>query len=316
MKAMNFDFVGKKKWFALFSLVILMIGLVCNIVLKTQLDIQFAGGTIAKYSYTGDITEEEVHQALQGVTDGSQTIEFSYDVIVAGELTSLNYMTITLSTDMSTEELQQMTQALEKAFEQNNIVLSESSTVEATMGRDFFIKCLVAIALAAVLMLIYVAIRFRKIGGWSAGLMALVALLHDILIAYFAFVIFGIELDDNFVAVVLSILGYSLNSTIVIFDRIRENRRLMGGQFSLDEIVNKSINQSFKRALHTSISTFIAVSCITGVALFYGLDSILSFSIPMMVGIAFGFYSSVFLSTPLWVGLRNWISARKAAKAV
>ena len=88
------------------------------------------------------------------------------------------------------------------------------------MGTKFFAKCLVAVALAAVLLVIYVALRFRKIGGMSAGVMAVIALVHDVLMVYFTFVIFRFPIDDNFIAVVLTILGYSLNDTIVIYDRV------------------------------------------------------------------------------------------------
>jgi preprotein translocase subunit SecF len=190
----------------------------------------------------------------------------------------------------------------------------ESSTIEATMGREFFGKCIVAIVLASVLMMVYVAIRFRKIGGWSAGLIALLALINDVLIAYFVFVIIRIELDDNFVAVVLSVLSYSLNGTIVIYDHIRENRRL-APRAPLGDVVNLSINQSFRRTLNSSITTFTAVACITVVALLYGLESLLSFSVPMMFGIVSGFYTSTFLAAPLWVWMKDLLAARAAAKA-
>ena len=177
------------------------------------------------------------------------------------------------------------------------------------------IACMVAVALASILMLVYVAFRFRKIGGWSAGLMALIALMNDCLVSYFVFVIFRIPLDDNFVAVILTILGYSLNDTIVVYDRIRENRRLLGPKSDLATVVNLSLNQSFTRTLNTSVATFMAVCCVTVVALIYQLDSILSFSVPMMFGVVSGFYTSVFLASPLWVGMRTAMAKRNAAKA-
>ena len=158
-----------------------------------------------------------------------------------------------------------------------------------------------AIGLASLFLVIYVAFRFRKIGGISAGVMALVALLHDVLIAYFTFVVFRIPLDDNFVAVVLSILGYSLNATIVIYDRVRENRKIMSSDCTVGEIVNRSINQSFTRTLNTSLCTFAAIAVVAVLALVYQLDSLVSFALPMMIGVVSGFYSSTFIAAPLWV---------------
>ena len=279
-KQMNFDFVGKKKKFALVSLCVLLVGILCNIFMGARLDIQFTGGSIIKYSYNGDISEQAVQDALKPVTGGNESLQFNYNVYAANSDGAHNMLSVSLSEkdQLSSEDQQAMLDALKKAFPDAAVTQVESNSVEATMGREFFWKCMVAVALASLLMLVYVAFRFRKIGGWSAGLMALLALLNDCLVSYFVFIIFRIPLDDNFVAVILTILGYSLNDTIVVYDRIRENRRLLGPKSDLATVVNLSLNQSFGRTLNTSVATFMAVSCVTVVALIYNLDSILSFS--------------------------------------
>jgi preprotein translocase subunit SecF len=158
-----------------------------------------------------------------------------------------------------------------------------------------------------------VGFRFRRIGGISAAVMALLALLHDILIAYFTFVIFRIPLNDNFVAVVLTILGYSLNDTIVIYDRIRENRTKMDKKSSISDIVNLSLNQSLSRNIITSLCVFIAIGTVAVIAIVTSMESIISFAVPMTVGVIAGFYSSTFLCTPLWA---LWVehSEKRAAK--
>ena len=314
---MKIRFVANKKKFALVAAIVLLIGLVCNLVLGTRMDIQFTGGTIIKYSYTGDVDKSVLQEVLAPVTDGKEDYTFAYDVITNGTDSNPNNVSVSLpaTVSLTADDLNQVLADLQKKLPDANFRQLESNSVEATMGREFFGKCIVAIVLASVLMLVYVAIRFRKIGGWSAGLMSLLALVHDVAIAYFVFVIFRIQLDDNFVAVVLAILGYSLNNTIVIYDRIRENRRRMGAKASLAEVVDRSINQSFRRSLFTTITTFVAVASITVVALVYSLDSILSFSVPMMFGLVAGFYSSTFLAAPLWVALQDWRAKRRAAKA-
>ena len=142
----------------------------------------------------------------------------------------------------------------------------------------------------------------------AAGVFALLALVHDLLIVYFTFVLFRIPLNDNFVAVMLTILGYSLNDTIVIYDRIRENRRKMDAKTPMSEIVNISIRQSFTRTANTAICTFAAILVVTVVAIVLQMDSILSFALPMLMGIISGFYSSVFLCPPLWA---KWVSRKQ-----
>ena len=316
-KDMNFDFVGKKKKFALVSLCILIAGILCNIFLGAKMDIQFTGGSIIKYSYTGDVSEQDVKDALKPVTGGNESLQFNYNVYAANSTEPYNMLSVSLTENnqLSSEDQQTLLNALKEKFPDSGMTQVESNSVQATMGREFFWKCMVAVALASILMLVYGAFRFRKIGGWSAGLMALIALVNDCLVSYFVFIVFRIPLDDNFVAVILTILGYSLNDTIVIYDRIRENRRLLGPKSDLGTVVNLSLNQSFGRTLNTSLATFMAVSCVTVVALIYNLDSILSFSVPMMFGVLSGFYTSVFLASPLWVGLRSAMAKRKAANA-
>lgn len=196
----------------------------------------------------------------------------------------------------------------------NAIYLVSSNSVKATVGRGFFVKCLFAAALGGLLVTIYLAFRFRKIGGISAGVFALLALLHDVVIAYLVYVVFRIPLDDNFIAVVLTILGYSLNGTIVIYDRIRENEGIFGRSKPISEIVNISVNQTFTRNIYTTLATFASVVVICIVAKFSGLDSIISFAFPMSIGILAGCYSSVLLSSPLWAAWREFRQAKTEAK--
>lgn len=297
MKAgINFDFIGKRKIFFAISLAIMIIGLFINIFLGVKLDISFKGGTLMKYSFQGDLDREKVESTIQKKTGKDVSVQITESA--GGSSKVLN---ISLTEAMSLDEQTAMNKTLETEFAANKVAKLNINSLSPTMGRLFFLKCMVAIALASAFLVIYVAIRFRKIGGLSAGAMALVALLHDILIAYFTFVVFGIPLDDNFVAVVLSILGFSLNDTIVIYDRIRENRRIMEKNKSIGEIVNLSINQSFTRSFNTGLCTFLAIGTVAALALWFRLDSITSFAVPMMIGVVSGCYSTVCICGPLWV---------------
>lgn len=300
----SFDFVACRKRCACISLVILVLALIFNVIFGTEMDISFKGGTLVRYSFSGTM---DLDKAIDTAT---QVLNDTVDVRVE-TVNNTEVLSISLSEEISTEKLTELDAALQKALPDNKPVQFSSNTLQASMGRLFFIKCLVAVALAAGFLLLYVGFRFRKIGGLSAGMFALLALAHDLLIVYFAFVIFRIPLNDNFVAVMLTILGYSLNDTIVIYDRIRENRKKLDPKTPIADVVNLSLNQSFVRTRNTSITTGIAVTTIAVVAIVLQMDSILSFALPMLFGVISGFYSSVFLSSPLWA---LWIE-RKEKKA-
>ena len=276
------NIVGNRKIFFSVSIALILIGILCNIFLGVQLDISFKGGTLLKYSFTGDIDEPKLDAFI------TDTLKKDVDTTLSTD-GDVNLINVSLVEELSLDETTALTTALTKEYPKSELKLINSNSLDPTMGTMFFVKCLVAIALACVFLLIYVALRFRKIGGLSAAVMAIIALLNDILIAYFAFIIFRIPLNDNFVAVVLTILGYSLNGTIVIFDRIRENRQLMDSKTPIDQLVNTSINQSLFRSFNTSLCTFAAIAIVAIMALATGMDAIISFAIPMMFGILSGF---------------------------
>lgn len=301
----NIDFYGHRKIFYGISIGLLLVCLIVNFIVGTKLDIQFTGGTMLKYSYSGSVAENEMTKVIQDATKQSISCQYSEN-LSAGDSSNSKVVSIEF-TDVDTitpDEQKAITEALTKAFPDNTVEISESTSVSANMGKSFLLKCLAAVLLAGVLMLVYVAVRFRKIGGWSAGAMALVGLLHDVAFVYFSFVIFGMPIDDNFIAVVLVIIGYSLNATIIIYDRIRENRKLMGYKAQLSDVVNKSINQCLGRTINTTVSTLIAVLSVLVVAVIFGLSSVISFALPMAVGVIVGCYQSNCIAVSLWTSLQ------------
>ena len=189
--------------------------------------------------------------------------------------------------------------------------LKESNSVDPVMGKEFFWKCMVAIILASLFMVLYVAFRFKKIGGWTAGAAGIIAILHDCLVVYFTFVVFRFPIDDNFIAVVLAIIGYSLNSTIVIFDRIRENRRLLGPKVPVAELANVSMNETLGRTINTNLCVFASVAVVAVVSVIFKLDSIRSFAVPMMFGTISGCYSSLVISNTIWVTWQEYLQKKK-----
>lgn len=308
-KPMNFDFVGHRKVFFTIAIALVVIGIVANLILGTQLDIEFRGGTMISYTFDDGITSEDAAATVENAINQEVSIEISEDRASGKQKLIVN---LASQTELSPEDQDKITSALTDTYTDSGVTYLEANSVNPTMGQEFFLKCLAAMALAGVFLIIYIGIRFRKVGGISAGLMAIVALVFDILIAYFVFVIFRIPLDNNFIAVALTLLGYALNDAVVIYDRIRENRRLMGPKVPIREVVNKSMNQCFARSLNTSLSTFVAIGTVAVVALVYGLDEIVSFALPMMIGIAAAFCSTQGLANPLWVTWQEHKAKKKA----
>ncbi|MFR0839438.1 MAG: protein translocase subunit SecF, partial [Neglectibacter timonensis] len=256
-KPRSFQFYENKKVYYAISVAVILVGIIASIIVVPKLDIQFAGGAMIRYSVEGgEITADEVQKTLkdelgkdcsvavnEGINSGSKSVTVSF----AG------------NQSMTPEEQKEVASTLTSAYDELTFNLLESNSVDATMGARFFQKCLVCFAITAIFLLVYIALRFGKIGGFSAGLTAIVALLHDVLISFCVFVVFGMPINDIFIAVVLTILGYSLNSTIVIYDRVRENKRKMGPRVNFTDVMNLSLIQTLGRTLLTSLTTFLAL---------------------------------------------------------
>ena len=308
----NFAYVKNSKYLWMFAGGLILICLILNLILGTSVDVTFKGGTLAKFAYEGDLTEKAVVDYLnKDFKLNALDVQLS-EATASGSDEKYQLINIYTTDELGTDEVTKLADGLTKNFAANKLTQDSINSIQSTMGKMFFLKCMVAVAIAAVVLIIYVGLRFRKIGGWPAGVMAMVALLHDLTIAYFAFVLFRIPLNDNFVAVVLTILGYSLNGTIVVYDRVRANRRKM--RAPLAEVANVSLNETFKRNLNTFITTFLAIATVAVVAFVENLDAIISFAVPMAVGVVAGFFSSTFLCIPAWVAWMNKREAKKAAK--
>ena len=263
-------------------------------------------------SYQGDADLNAVQSEVESSLSMSDTtVQSGTDV--SGNQT----MTITLpdSQTLTTQQLDDLLADLNSQFPDNAFEQTSVSNVDATIGNSFFVKSLVAVAAACVLILIYIAFRFRKIGGWPAGCMAIVALLHDMFVVFAVFVVFRIPLNGNFIAAMLTILGYSINDTVVIYDRVRENSALYGKRMPLVDLVNLSINQSFARSLMTSVTTCVALAIICVVAVVFQIESIFTFAMPLMFGMVSGVYSTVCIASQLWLDWQNHKKALPRKKA-
>lgn len=296
-------FTNLSKIFFGISLAIMLIGLICNVIFGTQLDIQFSGGTYLSYSYVGDIDKNALDDIIQDSTKATVTTTVSSNILSNTDTQDAYTVKVQFAGTkaITPDEQSNLTKALVKAYPDAKFKVEESKAIESTMGFKFLMKCLAAVAIACVLMVFYVTVRFRRIGGLSAGVMALVALFHDVFVIYFMYVIFQMPIDSNFIAVVLMILGYSLNDTIVIYDRVREERRKMGSKEEIGYVFDYSATKVIKRTICTSITTLIAIGTVLVVSIVFNISSVTSFALPMMIGVVSGCYSSICIAGPLWV---------------
>lgn len=308
-KTPSINFIGNRKKFYTFSCALIAVVLVFCGIFGVKMDVEFKGGSMITLAYEGDADLNDLKSTI-GTELGKSNLTLQTGSDISGNQT----LTVTLpgSDTLTTEQLDNLLAALNEQYPDNNFVQNEVSNVDATIGKEFLLKSVVALVAACVLILLYVAYRFRKIGGLKAGSTAIVALLHDMFVVFGVFVLLRIPLNGNFIAALLTILGYSINDTVVIYDRIRENSALYGKkQMSLAELVNLSVNQSFARSLMTSITTCLALGVVCVVSVVYRLDSIYSFAFPLLFGMVSGVYSTICIATPLWV---DWKNKKKAAK--
>ena len=256
--------------------------------------LEFTGGTSTTATfadddvYTLERAESEVAPAIAeavGIDAGTiqiQTVEGNNQVI---------FKTAELTEEQSAQ-VDDLLKSQFKATEVDN--QSISSTISGEMKKD----AIVAIAVSSVLMLLYIAFRFSDV---KFGISAVLALVHDVLVVFAAYSIGTLSVGNTFIACMLTIVGYSINATIIIFDRIRENMRTQDSKESLEALVNKSIGQTFTRTIYTSLTTFIMVF----VLFVMGVTSLKEFTFTLMLGIVCGAYSSVCITGPLWYTMKK-----------
>ena len=310
MKIINF-FKHRYVYFAI-SICIILTGVVFALVNGIKLDIQFQGGSILKYTYEGTINSEEAGNLVESAI-GKTTNAQEQTTVAKDEQMLL--ISLADNESITSQEQEAITSALTKAYPDAKLALAESLSVEPFTGARFFRNGLIAILLSFSLILVYVGIRFSKIGGFSAGFMAIVALFHDAFVVTSVFIIFQIPLNDSFIAAVLTIIGFSINDTIVIYDRIRENKGIMGDKVSTEVLVNTSITQSMSRSINTSVAVFVSITIVYIFAQVYNIEAIKDFALPMMFGTVSGCYSTICIAGPLWTMWKNHEAKARLKKA-
>lgn len=304
-----YNFCGKLKMVIAIATTVFLIAVIGSFVLGVDVAIEFKGGTIITYTYTGDINTNDAEKIVSDAVGTSVSVSEGKSLSTGDNNLTIQF---TSKDGLTADKQAALTDTLQKKFADNSIKLFDSNDVSPTTGREFFVKCLVAVVFASLIIFLYIALRFKKIGGISAGVCAVIALFHDLMVVYATFIVFRFELNANFMAVILTILGYSINDTIIIYDRIREDKTLMP-KSTMREIVNTACSQTLTRSIRTSLTTLGTMVIVSVVVMISGYDSLLSFSIPLLFGLTSGAYSSIFVATNLWV---KWLDHKDAKKGI
>ena len=293
------DFVSLRKRFLTVSSCLMAAIVLCAVVFGVRLDTEFTGGAMITLRYEDSFALSDV-QATAAEALGSKDL-----TLQTGENVATGEQTLKISLPgtetVTTDEVQTLLDSLNEQYPENAFAQLSLSNVSAAMGTKFLQKSLVAVVFALAVILLYIALRFKNIGGLTGGMMAVLALLNDLMVVFGTFVLLRTPLDGNFIAAMLTILGYSINDTVVVYDRIRENRSLMGKKATFEELVNQSVNQSARRTIITTVTTVMALAVMCIISKLYGLDSIFTFAFPLMMGMLSGVYTSLCVSTSAWV---------------
>ena len=289
-------FYQKKYIFAIISGVVILSGIAGCFFFGVKLDTQFKGGAVLSYSVSDQADTGKIQEAIEKETKRPVTVQIKED-----NMTGLKRLSVTLAGNagISPDEQKSITDTINSTIGKNDAKLSETFVVEPYIGAKALKNAAAAIILSLIFIVVYVWIRFSVISGLSAGITAMIALVHDVFVVFFAFVLFQIPLNDAFVAVVLTIIGYSINDTIVIYDRIRENRK-RDSKMPVDTLVNISTSQTLGRSINTSATTGICVLILMVASVYFHIESIMEFSLPMFFGILTGCYSSICVAGTLW----------------
>ena len=292
------DFVGKRKLFFTISIILILLAPIGMGIFSAKdgkalnYSLEFMGGTSTNVTFNEDLSIEEIDEQVKPVVQ-----EVTGDANIQAAKVAGSNEIIIKTRSLSLEEREELNQKLVDTFGVDESTISAesiSSTVSSEMRRD----AAIAVVIATICMLLYIWFRFKDVRFASSAVLALV---HDVLVVLAFYALARVSVGNTFIACMLTIVGYSINATIVIFDRIRENMKTMGKQQDLAEVVNLSITQTLTRSIYTSLTTFIMVF----VLFILGVASIREFALPIMVGIICGAYSSVCITGSLWYVLRT-----------
>ncbi len=310
-KLKNYDIVKNSKKFFIASGILILVGIIIISIWGFNTGIDFTGGTVLNVKVGSELEEGNNYETyVDDIEDilNDNGVELSL-AQQEGEGASASILIRYQDVDgTSTSEMEAITEAIKTDIAAYNVSfeVEESQRIGASATSALLVDAMLAIVIATILILIYIAIRFELLNG----LTAIVALLHDVLIMCSLVAIFRIQINSAFIAALITIIGYSINDTIVVFDRVRENRaKDEYKNHSNAKVVNISIRETIVRTINTSLTTLFTITVLAIIT----VPTIREFSIPIIFGLLAGTYSSIFIATPIWALVNDNTKPRKEA---
>jgi preprotein translocase subunit SecF len=295
---MKFNIIGTRKWWFILSGLLILAGVISMFVQGFNLGIDFTGGTLLDLKFSRPVTVAEIREALTPYGLENSTIQTSSEGNTQGPQQAVLIRTKILNEEERRAVLAGLTQSV-APFE-----ILRIEKVGAVIGEELTKMALTALVVTSLGIVLYVSWRFE----YKFAVAAVIALLHDILVVLGAFSLMQKEIDSSFVAAILTILGYSINDTIVIFDRIRENLKSFKKGQSFQDLVNTSIWQTMARSIYTVLTVVMAT-----LALYlWGGETTKNFALALLIGFISGAYSSVFNASPIWVTWKEWEQRKRS----
>ena len=287
------DILGKRNiWYAL-SITILVIGLIFLAINGLNFGIDFQGGSLLEFKFDQEVTNQEVRNVLSDINIAEDS------KVQQTETEGING-TLIRSKELSTQEIVEVEEALRDQFPSTEMLRTQM--VGPTIGQELRTKALLALLIASIAIVLYISVRFE----FRFAIVSIITLMHDVLIVLGIFAILGREINTPFVAALLTIIGYSINDTIVIFDRIRENMKMMH-KTGFEKLANQAVVDTLPRSINTSLTTLITILAIY----LFGGASIKIFMLALFIGMFAGTYSSIFVASPLLVTWTNRVKNKK-----
>lgn len=274
--------IQKRKWFYILSLIIIIPGLISLFIQGLNLGIDFKGGSILQIRMEETIQSAEVREVLQGLNLANAEVQKSGDEFFIRTV------------ELNQDQLKEMQKALEDKF--GNVEYLGSESVGAAIGSELTRNAIIALVIATIAMLLYITFRFE----WTFGVATIIPIIHNVLIVLGIFSIFQWEVSSSFIAALLTVVGYTINDTIIIFDRVRENLKLKLKEDRIT-LLNRSITQTLNRSINTVLTTTFPLIAL----LLFGGTNLKTFVIAMLIGFVSGAYSSICLAGSIWYDIKN-----------
>jgi len=282
-----YKIIEKTKIWFIISLIIIVAGLASMATRGLEYGLDFKGGTVVQLSIGKDFNKEDIDNIVKKYDKDFQSNKVNNTSI---EIKSAN---------LTNDAISSIVKDVKAKYPDSSLTSQEN--IGAAIGKETRNKAIQAVILATIAILIYVSVRFE----FNFALAAIISLIHDIFVMLAVYSIFRIPVDSSFIAAILTVIGYSINDTIVVFDRIRENQKYMR-RVDPTELANASLTQTIARSINTVLTVIITL-----VAVYVYVPSIRNFSEPLLVGIIAGCYSSIFIATPFWVILKKHLGKKK-----